>query len=66
MIKQKIQEKGGIPHDDQQWATFAEEELRDVRSLNQYNIPNRSTLVLHLYKGTVDSLALGLAQECHK
>lgn len=58
-IKHKIQEKEGIPH-DQQLLTFAGKELRDTCSLHQYNIPNRSTLVLHLRKDTLfDSLALG-------
>lgn len=57
-VKWKIQEKQGIPH-NQQWLTFAGRELRDVRSLSHYNIPNQSTLILHLCKDTLlDSLAL--------
>ena len=57
-VKQKIQEKQGIPH-DRQWLAFAGKELKDVHSLNHYNIPNQSTLILHLCKDTLlDSLAL--------
>ena len=54
-VKRKIQEKQGIPH-NQQRLTFAGRELRDVRSLDHYNIPNQSTLILHLRNTWLDSL----------